>query len=244
VSGAVVLLSGGLDSTTCLAWACARWDAQQVRPVSFRYGQRHEVELACARSVARRLGVAEPYVIPVEGFAALGLDSLTNPQIAVSRDGEAAGNGFAAVHGLPSTFVPGRNLVFLALAAAYGAGHGIFDVVTGVCAADAAGYPDCRPAFVAAAQSAVSEALGEAVRIHAPLLHLSKARTFALAEELGVLGVVVSGTHTCYNGDRSQLRPWGYGCGQCLACRERAAGWSQFKAGRDDAPALSGSQPH
>jgi 7-cyano-7-deazaguanine synthase len=244
MSGAVVLLSGGLDSTTCLAWACGNWEARDVRPVSFRYGQRHDVELASARTVARRLGVTEPYVIPVEGFAALGSDSLTNREIAVSREGEASSNAFAAVQGLPSTFVPGRNLVFLALAAAYGARQGIFDLVTGVCAADAAGYPDCRPAFVAAAQSAVSEALGEAVQIHAPLLHHSKARTFALAEDLGVLDLVLADTHTCYNGDRSQLHPWGYGCDQCLACRERAAGWSEFRARSEYMSAPSGSEPH
>jgi 7-cyano-7-deazaguanine synthase len=236
MSGAVALLSGGQDSSTCLAWSCERWGTDNVHAVSFSYGQRHAVELACADVVARQLGTRAPFVIPVDGFAALAGDALTNPVIAVGERRGVIRNEFAESHHLPATFVAGRNLVFLALAAAYGVQRGIYDLVIGVCAADAAGYPDCRPAFVASAQSAISDALGEPVRIHAPLLYESKAFTFALADQLGVLELVVSETHTCYEGDRSVLHPWGYGCGRCLACRERAAGWSGFAAQRAARP--------
>jgi 7-cyano-7-deazaguanine synthase len=235
--GVVVLFSGGQDSTTCLAWALERWAPDAIHPVSFDYGQRHEVELACARAISARFGVREPFLIPVEGFTRLGAAALTNPAISVSADARGSGNDFAARQGLPSTFVPGRNLVFVALAAAYGAQHGIFDLVTGVCSADAAGYPDCRPSFVAAAQSAVGEALGEPVTIHTPLLHRTKAQTFALAESLGVLDVIVDETHTCYQGDRTRRHVWGVGCGDCPACRERAAGWAGFVAARSAEPA-------
>jgi 7-cyano-7-deazaguanine synthase len=232
VSGAVVLLSGGLDSTACLAWAVERWGATAVHPVSFGYGQRHGVELDCARTVAVRLGVRAPRALPVEAFSVLGAAALTNAAIPVDASADGTGNDAAARLGLPSTFVPGRNLVFLALAGAYGAQLGLHDLVTGVCAADAAGYPDCRPSFVAAAEQAIGEALGEDVRIHAPLLHRTKAQTFALAEQLGVLDVVVAETHTCYEGDHRSLHPWGYGCAACPACVERAAGWHGFEAAR------------
>jgi 7-cyano-7-deazaguanine synthase len=147
-----------------------------------------------------------------------------------AKAGAESPNQFAADHGLPSTFVPGRNMLFLAHAAAYGAMHGIYDLVTGVCEADAAGYPDCRASFVHRATQALSEALDDAVRIHAPLLHLNKAETWRLADDLGVLEIIRVMTHTCYNGihDDLHLHEWGYGCGNCPSCSERSNGYNEY----------------
>jgi 7-cyano-7-deazaguanine synthase len=197
--------------------------------VAFRYGQRHRVELECGKRVIAAFGAREPYLIHVEALGQLAGNALTNPEIAVARDASRGGNEFAARHGLPSTFVPGRNLLFLTLAAAYGTQLGVFDLVTGVCEADAAGYPDCRVPFVVATREAISAALGEEVRIHTPLIDSSKAETFALAERLGVLDVIVRETHTCYEGDRDRWHAWGFGCGWCPACEERANGWRVFR---------------
>lgn len=229
---AVVLHSGGQDSSTCLAWAVHRWGADRVFPVSFHYGQKHAVELQCAQEICARLEVRMPNRLPVEALSILGGAALTDPDnVQVSADPAGTGNLYAEAHGLPSTFVPGRNLLFFTLAAAYAAKHGIRNIVTGVCEADDAGYPDCRGSFVRAAETAISEALDERIAIHAPLLDKSKAETFALASSLGVLDLIVESTHTCYNGvhDAAHKHDWGYGCGQCPACEERKKGWEQYK---------------
>jgi 7-cyano-7-deazaguanine synthase len=230
MSGAVVLFSGGQDSSTCLAWAAREFGTRELHPVSFDYGQRHAVELECGRLVAHSFGAREPHVIPMDGLSPIAGTALTSSSVDLETTASGSSdNVFAREHGLPSSFVPARNLLFLTLACAYGAQRGIYDLVTGVCEADAAGYPDCRERFVRAANVALIEALDEPrIRIHTPLLHRSKAETFALADELDVLGVIVRATHTCYDGDRSHRHEWGYGCGECLACRERARGWERF----------------
>ena len=246
MSGAVVLFSGGQDSSTCLGWAARQYGTRDVHPISFDYGQRHAVELESARSVARVLCGREPYVIGVEALALLADTALTSRSVALEASAsERSGNVFARDHELPSTFVPGRNLLFLTLACAYGAQRGLYDLVTGVCEADAAGYPDCRESFIRAANEALIEALDEPrVRIHAPLLLSSKARTFALADELGMLDLILEETHTCYEGDRSSRHPWGYGCGECLACVERSRGWEAFaQERRSEVPAWPSSSP-
>lgn len=225
----IVLHSGGQDSTTCLAWAIKGWGAENIHPVAFEYDQRHKVELEQAKAICKKMDVREPYVIPVEALAQLSQAALTNPDIAVAMDAGGGGNKFAESHGLPSTFIPGRNLLFLTLAAAYGAPKGIYRLVTGICEADATGYPDCRSTFKDAATIALSRALDdEPVTIFAPLLELSKAGTFALAEALGVLDIIIEDTHTCYQGNREIKHDWGYGCGQCPACLERAKGWATY----------------
>lgn len=226
---AVVLHSGGQDSTTCLAWAIQRFGKDNIFPVSFFYGQRHEVELTQAREICRQLDVRQPQMMSAVQLQSLGGAALTDKTIEPSVDATGTGNKYAEDHGLPSTFVPGRNMLFLTLAAAYGAKLGIYNLVTGICETDAAGYPDCRASFAAAATEALSEALAENVLIYTPLIEKSKAETFAFAEELGVLELVVTQTHTCYNGARNELHEWGHGCGECGACEERKKGWIEFQ---------------
>lgn len=229
MSGAVVLFSGGQDSTTCLAWAIRQFGQETILPISFEYGQRHAVELVQASKIADELGVIAPYVVSIEGLTQLGGAALTDHSIEVEAEASPVSeNKWAAEHNLPSTFVPGRNMLFLTFAAAYGAKYGVTDLVTGVCEADAAGYPDCRGEFIDAAQMALTAALDDSIRVHAPLLTLDKARTFALAEQLGVLPIVIEHSHTCYHGDRSKAHDWGYGCGSCPACIERMNGWRKY----------------
>lgn len=225
---AVVALSGGQDSTTCLYWAKQKFGGE-IHAVSFDYGQRHRVELQLASKVARAAG-ARHSVLDVRAFAQLGAASLTNEFISNTGDAEAARNRVADEKGLPQSFVPGRNIVFLSLVAAYAVQRGITDIVTGVCEADDAGYPDCRADFVDAIEYAIR--LGMATPnlfIHTPLMQRTKAETWELADELGVLDVIVNDTNTCYEGDRSQLHPWGTGCGVCPACMTRREGYEHWQ---------------
>lgn len=226
----VVLHSGGQDSTTCLMWAIDLWGADKILTVNFDYGQRHKIEQQCADKISDILEVPRPYRIKVEALKALGGAALTNDDIRVDADATGTGNTWAEDHGLPSTFVPGRNLIFLSLAAAYAAQQGAKALVTGVCEADAAGYPDCREAFVRATEQAISAALDDEFFIHAPLLTLNKAKTFGFANALGGLDLIIQETHTCYEGvhDRDSRHEWGHGCGQCPACVERARGYFEF----------------
>lgn len=236
----VVLFSGGQDSSTCLAWALEKWGHDNVYPMLVNYDQRHAVELEQARVVARELDVTRPlWTAKLDVIRALGGTALTDPDVTVAAQADVvSGNAYAAERGLPSTFVPGRNLLFLTLAAAYGAKVGALNIVTGVCESDDAGYPDCRESFVFSAAAAINEALGEdRIKLHTPLIHRSKAATFALAQDLGVLDLIVEHTHTCYRGDRSVRWMWGYGCGSCPACNERAKGWATFTA---DPPSIGG----
>lgn len=226
---AVVLHSGGQDSTTCLAWAIDKYGPDNVHPLIVDYGQRHAVELEQARLIVDQLLPGrKAREVQLAVLRDLGAAALTSDTIEINTDATGTGNQYAADHDLPSTFVPGRNLLFLTVAAAYGATLGAYDLVTGVCAADEAGYPDCRPQFISDATLALTTALDERVTIHAPLLYLTKADTFQLADDLGVLDLILEETHTCYRGDRSTRHPWGYGCGTCGSCQERAAGWATF----------------
>jgi 7-cyano-7-deazaguanine synthase len=227
-AAAVVCLSGGQDSTTCLHHALRRY--ARVHAVSFDYGQRHRIELECAADIAAAAGVPH-VVLPLGVFTQLGDGSLTNPAIESRFDATGSGNDYAELRGLPSSFVPGRNIVFLGLAAAYGIPRGCETLVAGVCATDEAGYPDCRADFV--------ESLVETIRIgmdcpefaiDAPLLRRTKAETWALAQELGVLELVRTQTHSCYEGVRGELHAWGHGCGECPACVTRARGFAEFEA--------------
>lgn len=227
---AIVLHSGGQDSTTCLAWAAEQVGKDNVYPLGFFYGQRHEVELNAARDVCRVLDIRQPTFMSAVQLQSLGGAALTDKGIEPSVDATGSGNKYAEDHGLPSTFVPGRNMLFLTLATAYGAKLGVYDLVTGVCEADDAGYPDCRSAFISVAQEALTLAIDEPVVVHAPLLSRTKAETFELADKLGILDTVIEVTHTCYNGDRTKKHDWGYGCGECGACAERAKGFAEFKA--------------
>jgi 7-cyano-7-deazaguanine synthase len=229
---ALVLFSGGQDSTTCLAWALQRFAA--VETVGFDYGQRHRVELDCRLRIRAQLaGPALP------GGAALGddhllvLDALGHiSDTALTRETEIA---FAET-GLPSTFVPGRNLVFLSFAGALAYRRGLRHIVLGVCETDYSGYPDCRDDTVKAMQVALNLGLQTRFVLHAPLMWRDKAATFALAETLGgaaLVSLVIEETHSCYLGDRSNRHAWGYGCGQCPACRLRADGWARWRASKE-----------
>jgi len=227
---AVVLHSGGQDSTTCLLEAVHRHGASGVTALQINYGQRHKVELECAVLSCEHLGV--PYIRvdlpPLPGF---GGDALTGgDEVQVETDLSAGGNQFAREHDLPSTFVPGRNLLFLSIATAYAAKIGAHEIWTGVCAADEAGYPDCRPEFVWAMDDVIQAALDDPnYEVIAPLLSLTKGQTFKLADNLGGLDLILEYTHTCYQGDHETRNEWGYGCSECGSCLERQAGWVDYK---------------
>lgn len=208
---ALVVLSGGQDSTTCLYWAIDRFGRTNVSSITFDYGQKHRIELECAREVAAAAGVAN-VCLPIDTFAALGGDALTDMAIPVSDEADQETE-------LPVTFVAGRNLIFLTFAAAYAYRHGIQHIVTGVAQTDYSGYPDCREETMAALQRAITLGMDREFTIHTPLMHRSKKETVELAVRLGVLEAMAL-THTCYNG----LRP---PCGECQACRLRARGFAE-----------------
>jgi len=206
---ALVVLSGGQDSTTCLYWAIRRFGRDQVSSLTFDYGQRHRIELDCAADVASQAGVANR-ILPIDTFAALGGNALTDQEIEVA--GGADGS-------LPSTFVPGSNLVFLTFAAAYAWPRRIGHLVTGVAQTDYSGYPDCREETLRALEQALRLGMESQVEIHAPLMHLSKKQTVLLARDLGALDAMGL-THTCYEGRRPP-------CGTCPACKLRARGFAE-----------------
>lgn len=208
---ALVVLSGGQDSTTCLYWALDRFGAGAVDTVTFDYGQRHRIEIDCAAKIAELAGVTNA-CLPIDTFAALGGDALTDPDIDVP-------NGPDDSAGLPNTFVPGRNLIFLTYAAAYAYQREITHLVTGVAQTDYSGYPDCREGTITALQHVIRLGMESDITIHTPLMHLSKKETVELARDLGALPAMAL-THTCYNGERPP-------CGTCAACELRAKGFAE-----------------
>jgi 7-cyano-7-deazaguanine synthase len=208
---ALVLLSGGQDSTTCLYWAIDQFGAGSVSCVSFDYGQRHRIELDCAARIAAAAQVAHA-CLPIDTFAALRGDALTDPDVAVRAEPDVR-------TGLPNTFVPGRNLIFLTFAAAFAFRRRIGHLVTGVAQTDYSGYPDCREPAIRAMEAALRLGMESDVRIHTPLMHRSKRETVELARDLGALPAMAL-THTCYEGTRPP-------CGECPACRLRAKGFAE-----------------
>ena len=226
-SRALVLFSGGQDSATCLAWALDCFS--EVETIGFDYGQRHAVELACRPILRERLtSIARP------GWGRLGPDHLIRldalgqiSDTALTRDVEIA----TTESGLPTTFVPGRNILFMGFAAALAYRRGCRHIVLGVCETDYSGYPDCRDDTIKAMQVALNLGLETRFVLHTPLMWLDKADTFGMAQDLGgppLLELIVDETHSCYLGDRSIRHDWGYGCGACPACELRAAGWRKF----------------
>jgi 7-cyano-7-deazaguanine synthase len=228
---ALVLFSGGQDSTTCLAWALARY--RQVETVGFDYGQRHRVELDQRAVVREQLVQIQP-----KWQSRLGADHLLDLRVLGSISESALTQERAIVlqsNGLPSTFVPGRNLVFLTFAAALAYRRSIRVLVGGMCETDYSGYPDCRNATMQAMQTALSLGLDEPMSIETPLMWSDKAQIWALAQSLAgpaMIDLVVEHTHTCYLGQRDERHDWGYGCGHCPACKLRAAGWMRWRAAR------------
>jgi len=230
-SSALVLFSGGQDSTVCLAWALERYT--HVETVGFDYGQRHAVELGQRDALRARLRHGFPKWASRLGddhmlsLPALGAISET----ALTRDTEIAFN----TSGLPSTFVPGRNLLFFTYAAALAYRRGIAVLVGGMCETDYSGYPDCRNDTLQTLANALALGLDKPVNIETPLMYADKAATWALAEKLGgaaFVDIIVEDTHTCYLGERATRHTWGYGCGRCPACQLRAKGWGKWQAGK------------
>jgi 7-cyano-7-deazaguanine synthase len=224
---ALVLFSGGQDSTVCLAWALDRF--ARVETIGFDYGQRHAVELSLRPRIRDGLAALRPawqarlgedHVVKLDALAAMSDTALTR-ETAVE----------IAADGLPTTFVPGRNLIFFCFAGALAYRRGARHLVAGMCETDYSGYPDCRDETVKAMQAALNLGLGKQIAIHTPLMWIDKAATFAFAKEIGgegLLDLIVEHTHSCYLGDRSHRHEWGYGCGECPACKLRSLGFAKF----------------
>jgi 7-cyano-7-deazaguanine synthase len=224
---ALVLFSGGQDSTVCLAWALERF--ARIETIGFDYGQRHAIELAVRGPIrdgmaklrpewASRLG--NDHVIKLDALAAISDSALTR-DMAIEM----------GAHGLPTTFVPGRNLIFFTFAGALAYRRGARHLVAGMCETDYSGYPDCRDDAVKAMQVALGLGMDRRFVLHTPLMWIDKAGTLALAEKIagqGLLDLVIEATHSCYLGDRTHRHDWGYGCGACPACKLRADGYAKF----------------
>jgi 7-cyano-7-deazaguanine synthase len=229
LDNALVLFSGGQDSTVCLVWALQRF--ARVETIGFDYGQRHAVELEvragirarlAALSTAWRARLGDDHVVQIDALAAISETALTR-EVAIE----------VAETGLPTTFVPGRNLVFLAFAGALAYRRGTKHLVAGMCETDFSGYPDCRDDTIKAMQLALTLGMDRRFVIHTPLMWIDKAATFALAHEIGgdlLIELLLDQTHTCYLGDRQHRHAWGFGCGECPACRLRADGYAKWKA--------------
>ena len=225
---ALVLFSGGQDSTVCLAWALERFS--RVETIGFDYGQRHAVELTVRPRIRERLPTLSPswrsrlgddHVVRLDALGAISETALTRDvAIEISESG------------LPTTFVPGRNLVFLTFAGAVAYRRGIENIVAGMCETDYSGYPDCRDETIKAMQRALDLGMDRRFVIHTPLMWIDKAATFRLAQDLGgapLVDVLLDETHTCYLGDREHRHAWGFGCGECPACQLRAEGFRKWK---------------
>lgn len=224
---ALVLFSGGQDSATCLAWALARFD--RVETIGFDYGQKHIVEMDCRQTILQKIGQLQ-----TSWEARLGDDHVIDLGILGQISETALTQDMAiaiAENGLPNTFVPGRNLLFLTLASAVAYRRGIRHLIGGMCETDFSGYPDCRDDTMKALQVTLNLGMDKRFVIDTPLMWLDKAATWQLAAEIGgtqLVDLIIEDSHTCYTGDRSQRHAWGYGCGQCPACALRANGYEKF----------------
>jgi 7-cyano-7-deazaguanine synthase len=218
---ALVLFSGGQDSTTCLAWALARYE--RVETIGFDYGQRHRIELEVRPKILSYFKVENDSVVDLSVFGEISDTALTR-----DMDFEFSKTG------LPNTFVPGRNLLFLTVAAAVAYRRGIEVLVGGMCETDFSGYPDCRDETMKAMQKALSLGLDRPLAIETPLMWIDKAQTWQLAKDLGgqaLVDLIVEDTHTCYLGERGARQPWGHGCGTCPACALRKKGYEAWRQG-------------
>lgn len=224
---ALVVFSGGQDSTTCLAWALSRFS--RVETVGFRYGQTHAVEMDVRQELRQRIAalssiwadrLGEDHVYHADVIAQISQAPLTGGAERQFRDA-----------GLPDSFVPGRNLAFMVLAATLAYRRGLKHLITGVCETDFSGYPDCRDDTMKVLQAAINLGTDARFVIHTPLMWIDKKQTWEMAEALGgesLVEIIRSGTHTCYRGERSTEHAWGFGCGTCDACRLRCIGWQDY----------------
>ena len=227
-NGALVLFSGGQDSTTCLAWALARY--AKVETIGFDYGQRHAVELTVRPAILQKIRslapgwdgkLGEDHMIDLSLIGKISDTALTRDVAIAMQD-----------NGLPNTFVPGRNLLFMMVAATLAYRRGLDVLVGGMCETDFSGYPDCRDDTMKALQVALNLGMATRLKVETPLMWIDKAQTWELARELGgaaLLELIRAETHTCYLGERGTLHDWGYGCGKCPACELRARGYSRFR---------------
>ena len=216
---ALVLFSGGQDSTTCLAWALGRYE--RVETIGFDYGQRHRIELEVRPKILSFFKVTEDTVVDLGVLGKISDTALTR-DIAFQYEES----------GLPNTFVPGRNLLFLTVAAAVAYRRGIDVLVGGMCETDFSGYPDCRDETMQAMQKALALGLARPLAIETPLMWIDKAQTWQLAEDLGgtpLVELIIEDTHTCYLGERGARHAWGHGCGTCPACALRKSGYERWK---------------
>jgi 7-cyano-7-deazaguanine synthase len=235
MTDALVLFSGGQDSTTCLAFALDRFD--HVETIGFDYRQRHRVELDQRIKILAKIVGIEP-----QWGARLGEDHCLDLGVLGEISATAMTRDVAIIsdaNGLPNTFVPGRNLLFLTFAAAVAYRRGLRHIVGGMCETDFSGYPDCRDTTVKAMQVALNLGMEKNFVLDTPLMWLDKAETWRLAEKLGgcaLIDLIIEETHTCYLGERRQRNDWGYGCGECPACKLRAEGWRKYRAAFSSPP--------
>lgn len=218
---AVVIFSGGQDSTTCLGWAIKRFD--NVVAISFNYGQKHSIELEQSKKITEYFKI-EHHVVDIS-FLNQIVDSAL-----VHNNGDVNANHSRLKH-LPASFVPNRNAIFITLAHAYAQKIGAEYLITGVCETDYSGYPDCRESFIQSIEQTLNLASDATIKILTPLMKLNKAQTFQLAKEEEILDLIIEESHTCYNGNRTKKFDWGYGCGECPACILRAKGYENFTKG-------------
>lgn len=227
MDSALVLFSGGQDSTTCLAWALERY--ARVETIGFDYGQRHAIELTVRPTVLQKLRGFSP-----EWDSRLGEDHMIDLSL-ISKISDTALTSNVEIamleNGLPNTFVPGRNLLFMTVAATVAYRRGLTVLVGGMCETDFSGYPDCRDDTMKALQVALNLGMATNLKVETPLMWIDKAQTWKMAQDLGgtaLVDLILSETHTCYLGERGKLHEWGYGCGSCPACALRARGYAEF----------------
>ncbi len=224
---AIVLFSGGQDSTVCLLWACRNF--KKVETLGFNYGQRHKIEMDCRLEILKKIKkdffginkiIGEDHLVDLDSLGDISETSLTRESKIVVKK-----------NGLPNTFVPGRNLVFLVMASALGWRRNIYDLVGGMCETDYSGYPDCRKNTLDAQEKALSLGLEKNIKIHTPLMNLNKKDIWKLAKKLGgdkFIKLIIKSSHSCYLGDRKNFNEWGYGCGSCPACILRYKGYEDW----------------
>ncbi len=216
---ALIVFSGGQDSTTCLGWALHRFG--MVETLTFDYGQKHRVEIYQAKKIAKALNVSN-HILSIDAFSQLNDSALIDGSLDISSPHRSRPN-------MPASFVPNRNAIFFTLAHAYAQKQGIEHIIIGINQTDYSGYPDCRQNFIEALEMTLNLGSESTIKFHYPLLHLTKAETFKMSRDEGVLDMVIYESHTCYNGDHNSFHEWGYGCSKCPACTLRAKGWEEYQ---------------